>query len=45
MLELADAMGQTMDDEERETVFAELQEYFLNECIRVPWFSKKPIHW
>ena len=33
MLELADAMGQTMDDEERETVFAELQEYFLNECL------------
>lgn len=33
MLELASAMGETMDDAEREEVFAELQEYFLNDCL------------
>ena len=33
MLELAGQMGQTMDDAERETVFAELQDYYLNECL------------
>lgn len=33
MLELASTMGETMDDAEREEVFAELQEYFLNDCL------------
>lgn len=33
MLELANNMGQAMDDKEREKIFAELQEYYLNECL------------
>ena len=33
MLALASQMGQAMDDTEREEVFAELQDYYLNECL------------
>ena len=33
MLALASQMGQTMDDTGREEVFAQLQDYYLNECL------------
>lgn len=33
MLELASKMGETLDDTEREAVFKELQDYYLNDCL------------
>ena len=42
MLDLASQMGQTMEDDERETIYKELQDYYLNDCLySIPLVQQK----